>query len=132
MNLKKYTKAELISKIEGLKSNKNENNPTNFTNLMNLLLFFKSFILKFTLIAVIIKIFKKYSIFRRIWTIISTILFSIFGISLVDIYEIETMSNFFKKILDIFSNFHRSLLELFGKPMEVSNEMIGDLPTQIL
>jgi hypothetical protein len=50
-----------------------------------------------------------------------------FGISLVDIYEIETMSNFFNKILDIFSNFHRSLLELFGKPMEVPN----NLPTKM-
>ena len=54
---------------------------------MNFLLLFKSFILKITIIALIIKVFKKFSIFRIIWSFFNLILFSIFGISLIDIYE---------------------------------------------
>src|SRR6266702_225875 len=57
MNLKKYTKAELISKINGLKQN--NNNPTFFSKTLGFILLFKSFILKFTLIAIIVKRFKK-------------------------------------------------------------------------
>jgi hypothetical protein len=111
MNLKKYTKAELISKIKGLKDN--SNNPN--SNLMTILLSLKSLLLKFTLIAVIVKIFKKFSIFNRIWRIFNTILFSIFGISLIDFYEIEILSNIIHKIIDIFSNFYLSTFGLFKK-----------------
>jgi hypothetical protein len=66
MNLKKFTKAELISKINGIKSKNNDSNPTLFSSLMNFLLVFKTFLLKFTLIALIIRVFKKYSIFRKL------------------------------------------------------------------
>jgi len=62
MNLKKYTKAELISKIQGL----NKNNPGLSSNILGSFLFLKTFLLKITLIAIIIKTFKKFSIFRRI------------------------------------------------------------------
>jgi hypothetical protein len=125
--LQQHTKAELISKLNGLKSN---NSPTFFSNFMTFLLVFKSFILKFTLIALIVKIFKKYSIIRRLFTLINTILFSIFGISMIDIYEIESLSKIFHKLLDIFSNFHTNLLELFGKKVDIpvkspSKSMIG-------
>jgi hypothetical protein len=58
----KYTKAELISKIQGL----NKNKPEYFTNFLGTILLLKNFLLKITLIALIIKIFKKFSIFRRI------------------------------------------------------------------
>jgi len=112
MNLKKYTKAELISKIK-----ENSNNPN--SNLMTILLSIKSFLLKITLIAVIIKVFKKFSIFNRIWRIFSTILFSIFGISLIDFYEIEILSNIIHKIMDIFSNFYDSITGLFSKKVDV-------------
>lgn len=119
-NINKFTKAELISKIQGLNSQKQiESNSSLFSILMTSLLLIKSFLLKITLIAVIIKIFKTYSILRRIWSLFSTILFSIFGISLIDIYEIEFLSKFFNNLLDIFSNFHTKIFELFGKPVEV-------------
>jgi hypothetical protein len=111
MNLKKYTKAELISKIKGLKDN--SNNPN--SNLITILLSLKSLLLKITLIAVIIKVFKKFSIFNRIWRFFNTILFSIFGISLIDFYEIEILSNIIHKIMDIFSNFYLSTFGLLKK-----------------
>jgi hypothetical protein len=132
MNLNKYTKAELISKIKGLKQN-NESKDSILSNIMTTLLLFKSFLLKITLIALIVKIFKKYSIFRKIFTVINTILFSIFGISMIDIYEIEILSKFFNNLIDIFSKFHSNILELFGKKIDVpvkapSNSMRGIQP----
>jgi hypothetical protein len=117
-NLTKLTKAELISKLNNIKSTNKDNKDNNFTNFMSILLLLKSFILKFTLIALIIKIFKKYSIFRKIFTVINTILFSIFGISIIDIYEIEFLSKILNNILEIFSKFHINILELFGKKVE--------------
>jgi hypothetical protein len=112
-NLKQFTKAELINKLKANKNN--ESKDTIFTNFMTLLLTFKSILLKITLIALIVRLFKKYSIFRKIFTIINTILISIFGFSLIDIYEIEFLSKFFNNIIDIFSKFHTNILELFGK-----------------
>jgi hypothetical protein len=66
MNLKKYTKAELISKLNGLKSNKNDSEPSFLQKTLEYLFLFKTFLLKITLLTIIIKVFKKYSIFRRI------------------------------------------------------------------
>jgi hypothetical protein len=122
MNLKKFTKAELISKINGLKTKNNDNNSSFSTNLLGSLLLLKGFLLKITLIALVIKVFKKYSIFRKLWTFFSFILYSIFGISLIDIYEIEILSKFFSNILEIFNKFNTNILELFGKKVEVPIE----------
>jgi hypothetical protein len=122
-NLKQFTKAELINK---LKTNKNnESKDTIFTNFMTLLLTFKSILLKITLIVFILRIFKKYSIFRKIFTIINTILISIFGFSLIDFYEIDFLSKFFNNIIDLFSKFHTNILDLFGKKVETV-----ELPTK--
>jgi hypothetical protein len=123
-NLKNYTKAELISKLNSIKQ-PNNNKESIFTNFMTLIMLLKSLLLKITLIAFIIKIFRKYSIFRKIFTIINTILFSIFGFSLIDFYEIDALSKYFHKIMDIFANFHSSILDLFGKKVEKV-----DLPTK--
>jgi hypothetical protein len=90
---------------------------------MSFLLLFKSLILKFTLIAIILKVFKKYSIFRKLWTIFNTILVAIFGISIVDIFQIDILSNLLHNILDVFSNFRSNLLELFGKKIETPTKM---------
>jgi hypothetical protein len=136
-NLNKFTKAELISKLNGLKTSKNsDNKPTLFSEIMKFLLFFKTFLLKITLIAVIIKVFKKYSLFRRIGTIFNTILFSIFGISLIDFYEIESISKIFHNLLDIFSNFYTNISELFGKKVEIPSKLeslggINQIPSGI-
>jgi hypothetical protein len=119
-NIKKYTKAELITKLNSIKTNNNKESI--FNNIMTTLLLIKSFLLKITLIALIIKIFKIYSIFRKIFTILNTILFSIFGFTMIDIYQIEFLSKFFKNIIDIISKFHNNILDLFGKKMDVPIE----------
>jgi hypothetical protein len=129
MNLKKFTKAELISKINGLKTKNNDNNSSFSTNLFGSLLLFKGFLLKITLIALIIKVFKKYSIFRKLWTFFSFILYSIFGISLIDIYEVKFLSDLFNNILDIFTKFNANILELFSKKVEVPIENPSRLKT---
>jgi hypothetical protein len=82
---------------------------------MTILLSLKSILLKFTLIAAIFKLFKRFSIFNRIWGIFNTIIISIFGIYLIDFYEIEVLSNIIHKLMDIFSNFYESLTGLFSK-----------------
>lgn len=134
-NLKNYTKAELISKLNSVKQNNNNNNKDSiFTIFMTFLLTIKSFLLKITLIALIIKIFRKYNIFRKIFTIINTILFSIFGFSLIDFYEIEFLSKYFHKIMDIFANFNSSILELFGKkgdiPVNNPSKSMGNIQSE--
>lgn len=129
MNLNKFTKAELISKLNSIKQTNNSKDSI-FNNFMTLLIMIKSFLLKITLIAFLFRIFKKYNIFRKIFAIINTILFSIFGFSLIDFYEIDVLSKYFHKIIDIFTNFHSSILELFGKKIEkvglpTKNEALG-------
>jgi hypothetical protein len=99
MNLNKFTKAELISKIKNIK-----NNPENQSKLFTYLLIIKSFIVKFTLLAFIIKFFKKYSLIRRIYLIINTIVMSIFGISMLDFYGLSFISVFLAEISSITGN----------------------------
>jgi hypothetical protein len=100
MNLNKFTKAELISKFKKLddKNQSNQNNQSIFSKIINLIITFKSILLKLTFISLLIRIFFKYSIFRRIWSILNTIVMSIFGISLLDNFGIEFISNFFNEI----------------------------------
>ena len=99
MNLNKFTKAELISKIKGFK-----NNPENQSKFFTYLLIIKSFIVKFTLLAFIIKFFKKYRLLRRIYLIINTIVMSIFGISMLDFYGLSFISAFLTEISSITGN----------------------------
>jgi hypothetical protein len=57
-NLNKFTKAELISKFKKLEiknSNENNSNTTLFSKILDFILYFKTLILKITLISIIIK-----------------------------------------------------------------------------
>jgi hypothetical protein len=99
MNLKKYTKAELISQIKGFK-----NNPNAQSKLLDYLNIIKSLILKFTFLALIIKVFKQFKVIRRLWLIINTIVMSIFGISMMDLYGLSIFSALFAEISQITGN----------------------------
>jgi len=95
MNLNKYTKAELISKIQNTKPKLEIQNSSSITEkIISKILLFKSLILKITLIAFIIKWFKKYSLIRKLWMIINTTVMSLFGISLIDVYGFDILSYF--------------------------------------
>jgi hypothetical protein len=96
---KKYTKAELISQIKGLK-----NNPTLKNRLFNYFYIFKQILIKFTFLALIIKIFKRFRIIRRLWLITNTVVMSIFGISMLDLYGLSIISAFITEITSISAN----------------------------
>lgn len=72
--------------------------------IISKILLFKSLILKLTLIALIIKWFKKFNIFRRIWVIFNTIVMTIFGISLLDVYGISIIAKFYLEFVSILGN----------------------------
>jgi hypothetical protein len=92
--MNKYTKAELISKFKRLE--KKSSNSTQITQgiISKFLLFKRSLILKRTLIALLIKWFKKYSLIRKLWMIVNTTIMSLFGISLIDVYGFDILSYF--------------------------------------
>jgi hypothetical protein len=66
MNLNKFTKAELISKFKKLDNKNNNNQQTLTQTILNTLTLFKNMLYKFTILTLLIKTFKKYSIFRRL------------------------------------------------------------------
>jgi hypothetical protein len=72
-NLQKYNKSELINKLKDLNS-KNTNSQKSFSGsinnyfyeIINLFITFKNLLLKLTLVSLIIGIFRKFKIFRRL------------------------------------------------------------------
>ena len=127
MNLNKYTKAELISK---LKINKNKEGTPNlkissiiksyFSQIWNLIVTFKSILLKITLVGLLINFIKKYRIFRIMWSTLTGIVMTIFGISTIDSFGITPFIDEIKSItyniVNYFSNtsFYNYLRELYG------------------
>ena len=114
MNLNKYTKAELISKLK-TESKKIQDSKINqnsiliqiksyFNQVWELLITFKSLLLKLTLISFIVNLFKRYSIFLKIWRFLTTIVMTIFGISLLDNFAFDLLSNFIKELKYITHN----------------------------
>ena len=123
MKLQKYTKAELISKLN--KTNRKEGTPNltiknYFLQIWNLILTFKSILLKITLVGLLLKFIQKYRIIRVMWSILTGIVMTIFGISTIDSFgfssfidEIKTITY---NIVNYFSNtsFYNYLRELYG------------------
>nr|YP_009487263.1 hypothetical protein [Russula foetens]AWB36165.1 hypothetical protein [Russula foetens] len=130
MNLNKFTKAELISKFKKL-DNKNSNNSNKQTfpqNIFNYLVLFKNTLYKLTILTLLIKTFKKYSIIRRIWLFINSIVMAIFGISVLDFYGLSFLASFYTELTSIVGNivnyltnthFYNVLAGLFSSKIEV-------------
>jgi hypothetical protein len=157
MNFKKYTKAELISKIKSSQEQlENKINKLNkigteysiiiqiksfFTQIWELILVFKNILIKLTLISFLIQLFRKYRLFRKLWLTLNTIVMSIFGISLLDNFGIEFISNFIKEFkfvlgntLDYLTNthFYKYLTDIFLKKGELpSSEKTNNNRTTI-
>lgn len=107
MNLQKHTKQELITKIENMESRPNKDigivtTPKN-VGIAQILILIKSWLLKFTLIAFLIRLFQKYSIIRKVWSTITIFSVSLFGISLTDIYGIEIFKSFKDHLINYFN-----------------------------
>lgn len=138
MNLNKYTKAELISRINKYKNDRIEGKSIfikfkcYISQIWELILTLKGLIVKLTFITFIIKFFTKYALLSKIWRILNSIILAIFGISLIDNFGFDFISNLiieFKiiswNIIDYLSNthFYIYLKELFSKKEEIqSNE----------
>lgn len=99
-NLNKYNKHELIAKIKKLDSNSKD---TNKIGLVELILQLKSWLLKLTIITLIIKYFKKYTFISKILRFFNWIILSIFGISLVDNISLSFITDYFSEIRLILS-----------------------------
>ena len=65
-NLNKFTKDELIKHYKKLEEQ--NNNKTLIIKIINYIIYFKSLILKLTLITLIIKWIRKYSLVKKIMT----------------------------------------------------------------
>jgi len=147
MNYNKYSKAELISKINDYKINKLEqklhkNNiltkiKSYFWQLWNLISTFKDILAKLTFISLLIGLFRKYKIFRRIWLILNSIVMSIFGISLLDNFGLGFLKNFIMEIREITysvidylsnTNFYKYLNNLFNKEIPSSKKIDKSRP----
>lgn len=139
MNLNKFTKAELISKLKQNNSKLDTSKKINFlikintylSQLWDLLNTFKNIIAKLTLISFFIQIFRKYKIFRKLWLMLNTIVMSIFGISLLDNLGFEFLTHFFKEmkiitwnVVDYLTNthFYQYLSKLLSSEEETSNK----------
>jgi hypothetical protein len=68
MNLNKLTKAELINKFKKIESriDSKNNNQSIFNRIIDLITSFKNILIKLTFISFILKILRKYSLFRKI------------------------------------------------------------------
>jgi hypothetical protein len=67
LNLNKFTKQELIDRFKKQQSKSNrKNNQSIFTTIIDIFSNFKVLILKITLIALIFKMLKKYSLIRKL------------------------------------------------------------------
>ena len=134
MNLNKYTKAELINKFKKIESqidSKNNNNLSIFNKIIKWIITIKNILIKLTLISFLIKIFKKYTLFRKIWTVLNTIIVTIFGISLLDNFGIEFLELFLREIRIVIGNiidyltnthFYKYLTKLFSREDEASSK----------
>ena len=148
MNLNKYTKAELISKLNKIKNDRIEQKSSiinrlksYLSKLIELIINFKSILLKISLLTFFIKIFRKYRIFRRIWTILNSIIVSIFGLSLIDnfgfdlvnkvIFEIKYISY---SMVDYLTNtqFYKYLSDLFNKNDEIQSNKTNIINKEII
>jgi hypothetical protein len=91
-NLNKFTKHELINKIKRIDNQNSNQNQSTLIKIVEYFLQFKSLILKITLIAFIIRWFRKYSLVQKLWHFFSLIGSSLLGISLIDIYSLDIIS----------------------------------------
>ena len=149
MDFKKHTKAELISAIKNyqikkleekldLQKESNKNNiltkiKSYFVQLWNLISTFKDILAKLTFISLLIGLFRKYKIFRRIWFILNSIIITIFSIFSIENFGIEFLTNFITEIRIITSSiveylsntdFYNYLNKLFNK-----NNVIEEVPS---
>jgi hypothetical protein len=98
--MQNLTKGELITKLKQIESKKDSNNKQNNVSnqsltqkFIELFLLVKSILLKITLIALLIKVFKKYRIVKTIFKLINATILGLFGFSVMDIYGSDLLKD---------------------------------------
>lgn len=129
-NLNKFTKAELINKFKNLENlNKIDSIQTQskyqwILKIIDKILYFKSLILKLTLITLLIRYIKKYSLIRKLWHIFSIIGNTLLGFTLIDIYSLDIIS-WIKE-----TQIYKWYADLFSKTEIISNKK-EDIPSRM-
>ena len=110
-NLNKFRKDELINKLKDLQINNkklidNSPNKSKSIKIVEFIIFFKNWIIRLTLIALLIKWLKNYSLFRKFYHIFSWIASTLFGATLIDVYSLDIINwvketNIYKWIYDL-------------------------------
>lgn len=125
-NLNKFTKTELINKMNDLQNK--SNNKSTLIKIVEFIIFLKNWIIRLTLIALIIKWFKNYSLFRKTFHIFSWIASTLLGISLIDIYSLDVITwiketNIYNWIYDLFYSKENSSIIKSIKEVKANKEV---------
>jgi len=128
-NLNKFTKAELINKYTKLENNNSNQSQSqskfqSILKIIDKILLFKSLILKITLITLLIKWIKKYSLVKKLWHVFSIIGNALLGFTLIDIYSWDVIS----WIKD--TSIYKWYADLFYKTDIISNKK-EDIPSRM-
>ena len=94
MNLNKYTKTELISKLKNIKTD----NKTFFDRLIEIWGLFKNMILRISIVMIILKIFRHYRYVRIGARILNYAFLSIFGYNVIEILQIDALLSLSREI----------------------------------
>lgn len=126
-NLNKFTKDELIKQYKNLE--KQNSNQTLILKIINTLLYFKGLIIKITLIGLIIKWIKKYSLVKKLWHIFSIIGNALLGFTLIDIYSWDIISwikdtSIYKWYIELFKSYKTDKIETIENPSKFPKVMI--------
>nr|YP_009487186.1 hypothetical protein [Russula compacta]AWB36088.1 hypothetical protein [Russula compacta] len=87
-NSKKELKILKKDQPQIVESNKIKNDSL-FQKFIEIFLLLKSIILKITLIALLIKVFKKYKHLRTLYKLLNTFVWSLFGFSIIDLWGFD-------------------------------------------
>lgn len=112
---------KITDKTQGIRSSWFK---TYFSNIWQLFLYVKNILIKLSLIGFFIQLFNKFKIFRVMWVMFNSIVMTIFGVSLLENFGFEFISNFLRETRNILRNivdyltdtkFYQSLENLYGK-----------------
>jgi hypothetical protein len=114
MNLEKYTKAELISKIEKLNKLEQQNtkkdvpikNKEMKTSdlIFDILTKVRNLFLSLTIVTILMKIFKNYKSVRAVLKLANYIILTIFGMSIFEAFGLGFLVKFFNELRSIFGS----------------------------
>jgi hypothetical protein len=124
MNLNKLNKDQLINKIKDQENIiTSDSYWTQIIKAIQILFFaLKGIFLKFTMLTLLIKLFKNYKIIRKVLLFFNWIIISLFGFSIIDIYD----SNLVLSIIEWIRSTHlyKILIEIFENKVEKVDDKI--------